>query len=137
MATIERDPGDIDFGDSDRGDYDPTEVSNVVSNAWHPSFLSAKPEALPRKTPIGCAALSAAKSLITPREAAKKAQGTARSCRGWRDTPEAFRRLIARSAGLPLDVVAKLDRDLTETEKAMIRNAAARLKERADALFAL
>jgi hypothetical protein len=75
---------------------------------------------------------------LKKRSAAAKTPAAARkTCGCWRETPEPFRKLLARSAGLSLDVVSKFDRDLTETEKTMIRSAAARLKERADALVAL
>lgn len=42
----------------------------------------------------------------------------------WKDTPERYRKHIARLAGLSLDVAAKMDRDLSESEKSMIRSAA-------------
>lgn len=41
----------------------------------------------------------------------------------WRATPELYRRIIVRCAGLPADVVGKIDRDLTESEKALLRAA--------------
>jgi hypothetical protein len=89
-------------------------------------------------TPIARQCIDAALAIVKQRSAAPKRPEAARKASsGWRDAPEPFRKLIARSAGLPLGVVAKMDRDLSETEKSMIRNAAARLKERADALFAL
>lgn len=131
------DPGERDAGDADSGDYDPTEVSSHVINAWHPSHVpSAIPQLPTGRTAIGCNALCTAKLLITPRRHTK-APRTAQSCGGWRDTPESFRRLVARSAGLELAVVDKLDRELSEAEKAAIRLAARRLRDRADALFAL
>lgn len=89
-------------------------------------------------TDIARAHISAALATLKKRSApAKTPAGARKTCGCWRETPEPFRKLVARSAGLPLDVADKFDRDLTETEKAMIRAAAGRLKERADALFSL
>lgn len=81
-----------------------------------------------------CLAIVNKRRAATAMEAARK---PFRDFAAWHNTPEPFRRLVARSAGLAADVVQKLDRDLTEMEKAAIRAAASRLKERADALFAL
>jgi hypothetical protein len=55
----------------------------------------------------------------------------------WRDTPEIFRKHIARLAGLNLDVAAKMDRDLSETEKAMLRSAARDMQRVTARLIAL
>jgi hypothetical protein len=92
-------------------------------------------------TPLCRQSIESALAILKERRAASSTSEAARKTSGlsscWRETPESFRKLIVRSAGLPADVVGKLDRDLTETEKAMIRAAAKRLKERADALFAL
>jgi hypothetical protein len=43
--------------------------------------------------------------------------------RCWHDTPELYRRMVARAAGLGVEVVAKFDRDLTEREKELLRSA--------------
>jgi hypothetical protein len=122
--------------DRDPGDYDSTEVSQSVPDVWHPSFTKAEPPALPEITDTGRQHLQAALSMCQ-RQGPKSARPEVKPLTCWKETPEPFRRLVARSAGLPLDVVHKIDRELSETEKAMIRAAAARLKERADALFAL
>lgn len=41
----------------------------------------------------------------------------------WHDTPELYRRMVAHAAGLPREVADKIDRDLTEREKELIRSA--------------
>lgn len=41
----------------------------------------------------------------------------------WHNTPALYRKHIAHMAGLPAEVVGKMDRDLTEREKAMLRAA--------------
>jgi len=123
------------------GDRDPGEIENYpgVPNVWHPSFLPGAqlPPPAP-KTAAGAAALQSVKSLIQPpRKPLPARQSRAGLSGAWKATPEAFRRLVARSAGLAEDVVGKVDRELTESEKAHIRAAAARLKERAEGLFAI
>jgi hypothetical protein len=126
----------MNFEDRDPGDYDHTEVQTKPRDVWHPSHLpAAVPPVARGPSEEGRLALRACLSLVTrPGPAAHRAP-----CRisSWCDTPEPFRKLIARAAQLDGAVVAKADRELTETEKAAIRAAAQRLKERADALFAL
>ncbi|MGZ5819588.1 MAG: hypothetical protein ACXWJD_12685 [Burkholderiaceae bacterium] len=55
----------------------------------------------------------------------------------WHDVPELYRNLIARAAGLSPKVVKKVDRDLTEQEKVMLRSAARDLSEVAGRLVSL
>lgn len=47
----------------------------------------------------------------------------------WRDTNYEYRRMLAVLASLPPSVADKTDRDLTETEKTMLRAAAKRISE--------
>lgn len=108
-------------------------------NQWHRSHLPAE---IPVYPPMADR-VTGKQYLEQIRETLKKTPVTvtglrkAKNPHSWHDTPEPFRKLVSRAAGLPLDVVAKLDRDLSEAEKAAIRDAARRLKERADSLFAL
>lgn len=105
-------------------------------NTWHQSHLPAQLPALPSVTDkqAGNRALEVLRGqLRRPVRAAERAPVFF----SWSNTPEAFRRLVARAALLSEDVVHKLDRDLSEPEKAAIREAARRLRERADQLFAI
>jgi alpha-ketoglutarate-dependent taurine dioxygenase len=123
--------------DRDPGDLDPAEAHQVV-DAWHPSHL---PAILQRQaggpTPTGKHFSAQLLETVKAAEVAKTAAKPSIPKTSWADTPDAFKRLVARSAGLGVDVVSKNDRDLTEFEKNCIRAAAGRLKARADALFAL
>jgi hypothetical protein len=105
-------------------------------NVWHPSHQPAQLPALPPVTDkkAGNRALEAIKSQIRQPVRAAERQPVFFS---WSNTPESFRRLVARAALLPSEVCDKHDRDLTELEKAAIREAARRLRERADQLFAI
>ena len=47
----------------------------------------------------------------------------------WRDTPHEYRRMLAVLASLPQSVADKTDRELTESEKALLRVAAKRISE--------
>lgn len=47
----------------------------------------------------------------------------------WRDTSYEYRRMLAVMASLPPSVADKTDRDLSETEKTMLRAAAKRVSE--------
>jgi hypothetical protein len=127
---------DLDIGDRDSGDLDPTEVPRKPLNAWHPSHLARQlPSVGNGPTAAGRECLAGVRQLI--RQPTKPPTPSKIAAAAWRSTPEPFRRLVARAAGLSLDVVKKQDRELTETEKALIRAAAQRLRERADALFAI
>ncbi len=105
-------------------------------NQWHASHLPAQLPVLPSVTDkkAGNRALECLRGQLRRPVPAPERQPVFFS---WSNTPEAFRRLVARAALLPADVVDKLDRDLSEPEKAAIREAARRLRERADALFAI
>ncbi len=105
-------------------------------NVWHQSH---QPAVIPALSPVtdreaGNRALQALKGQLRRPVSAPERQPAYFS---WSNTPEAFRRLVARAALLGPEVVDKLDRDLSESEKAAIREAARRLRERADALFAI
>jgi|SRR5271165_2721088 len=132
----ENDTGDRDTGDRDPGDGI-VDTIDFPRNAWHPSHAPAVIAKVAPSTPTGRAALAALKEEIFHADASKSTQGTRRGHTGWHATPEPFRRLVARSAGLGDDTICKFDRDLTEAEKAAIRAAAGRLKERAEALFSI
>lgn len=123
--------------DRDHGDYDPTEVLVRVHDTWHESFQVPKLAPPAPKTECGMQQLEAIKQMAKQTCIAKvisdrSNQFKALSC--WKDSDEAFKRLVSRSAGLPVDVVSKLDRDLTEAEKVAIRAAVKRLSEKAAAL---
>lgn len=65
------------------------------------------------------------------REAGPGSQGpkasASRKAYSWADLPGPFKALMARAAGLPEAVREKVDRDLSEAEKAALRAAADRL----------
>lgn len=126
----------MDTGDRDRGDYDSTEVSQAFNDVWHPSHSQVCLVDLPKATETGrkqCKAVLA----ILPRKAPNTASRPFFRTGCWSDTPEGIKRLIVKSAGLEAAVAAKLDRDLTETEKARIRETARRLIRFADQVCAL
>lgn len=108
-------------------------------NQWHPSHVPAE---IPVYPPMSDR-LTGQQYLQQIRETLNKNPVTvtglrqAKNPHSWHSTPEPFRKLVTRAAGLPLDVSDKLDKDLSESEKTAIRDAARRLKERADTLFAL
>lgn len=143
MDGSDKDGGELIMAAYHNTDRDPGEIEGYEppANVWHPSHQMANPSnfQLGSCTEAGRAALAAIKSQIhPPREQHATPRPAVRGVgSSWRNAPEAFRRLVARAAGLSLDVVAKVDRELTESEKAAIRAAAARLKERAEGLFAI
>jgi hypothetical protein len=57
--------------------------------------------------------------------------------RCWHDTPELYRKMITRAAGLGAEVVVKFDRDLTEREKEMLRAAVRDLRDYTNSLVNL
>lgn len=126
-ADLERDPFDRDD--------DPTEVPHVVVNQWHesqrqavpPSFTTIPAEVIRQRLAEAKAAI---KPAVVPQHVKRAMQ--LRGC--WHDVPAGLRKTIARAAGLPSDVVDKLDRDLTESEKCHIRTAAKRLRDIAEGL---
>jgi hypothetical protein len=130
---MQRDPFDAD--------YCPTEaLAPVIDRA----DLSHRPAVVPTLPTLNRdtarAHLAAVKAMLA--KPAKQVQDIAarEALRGitcWRDTPEIFRKHIARLAGLNLDVAAKMDRDLSETEKAMLRSAARDMQRVTAGLVAL
>jgi hypothetical protein len=120
---------DIDMGDSDSGDYDSTEVISRPVDIRHISHAPASmPPPPAQRTSVGIEYLESLKKQSAsapkmPREMRKPVNITC-----WKDTPQLYRKLIARVAGLSADVVEKKDRDLTETEKAMLRSAIADMR---------
>lgn len=130
----ERDPFDAD--------YDPTEVPAAPVNRWHESFGMATPAVLPcTRTETGLRSLAQVRAMVA--QFREKQAGTAQERRAlaasccWHDTPELYRVMIARAAGLGPEVVGKLDRDLSEREKAFLRAAVRDLRARLDGLGAL
>lgn len=122
-------------------DYCPTEVRPAVVDVNHPSFRTCAVSPLGHKTDFGQQQLAQALALAAPRkratagDAAGRRQYAGLTC--WRDTPELFRRVIVRLADLPAEVASKFDKDLTETEKAMLRAAIRDVRQVTAALAAL
>jgi hypothetical protein len=135
-ADVFDDDRDVDPFDAD---YDPTEVKPAALDRDDISFRPGQPAVLPPPHPETRERCRQALAILaaTQRRAAPPV-GTARKpSSSWHAVPEAFRKLVARAAGLPAEVVGKLDRELTEQEKAKIRAAAHRLHDRAEELFAI
>jgi hypothetical protein len=128
---LDRDPGEVN-----EGDECPTEVRRDVPRVWHNSQAPAvMPAASVGPCESGRAELARIKAMAGP---VPKREGRAPvHVPSWRDTPELFRRMVAHAAGLDRDVVAKLDRDLSEAEKAKLRQAARELRDASAALVAL
>lgn len=119
-AEIERDPFDQD--------YDPSEVPSKPVDRDSETFRPARPPKTDGAAPADVARrwLQLAKQSIKAQEPARNAddgRAALQHIRCWHDTPELYRKHIARMAGLDADVVGKLDRDLTEREKALLRAA--------------
>ncbi|WP_151446748.1 hypothetical protein [Lacisediminimonas profundi] len=128
----DRDPGELH-----QGDADPSDVSTLPARTWHPSWLDAKPPEIPEITCRDHGRSVLAKTLEEMRKPPVRIGRIPKNLNCWHDTPEPFRKLICRAASLDIAVISKLDRDLTELEKAAIRGAAQRLRDRAEALFAI
>lgn len=132
-------PASLDAGDRDHGDYDSTEVISKPVNVWHNSFLPAKKQvALTRATEQG--KRESERALQAARDMCAKAKSTSRkpvmlTC--WKDTPQLYRRMVVAAAGLSADVANKIDRDLSETEKVMIRSAVTDMRNHMNMLVSL
>ena len=127
------------MSDRDPGDYDATEVNQQPLDAWHPSHVPfSKPSPVCAPTETGRTALQSIRQIIpTSSKPLKTHSERVSNPRCWSDTPAPFKKLVARSAGLDSAVCDKYDRDLSESEKAAIRQAASRLAKLADRMFAL
>lgn len=132
----DQDTGDIDFGNSDAGDHDPTEVIRPVCNAWHPSHRQSSVRPLNEPaTSIGRQYLA---SLLALRKApAPRALRKAKIITCWHDSPQAIRWMVVRMAGLDKSVISKIDRDLSEVEKSKIREAARYMRDEINQLVEL
>lgn len=122
---------DRDDGDLDGGDQCPTEAENKVLDKWHPSFSPAK-----ITTGVHCVTpeierkyVDEALQILSKKREKKEELRKPVNLASWSQTPELYRRMIARVAGLSIDVVKKIDRDLTESEKVMLRAASSDLRE--------
>lgn len=129
----ERDPFDAD--------YDPAEVPRVVPVRDDLSFRFARLSGLPTIDPVEARKkMAEVKKLIRCQPKAEPdvaARQTLAAIRCWHDTPELYRRMVARAAGLPGDVVGKIDRDLSEREKELIRSAVRDMRGYFDSLVRL
>jgi len=114
-------------------DYDPAEVTIMEHARDDLSFRAAVPPEIPvagisiseaRKRLAEARAIIARKKPL-PVDDGRRAFASI-TC--WKDIPQLYRRVLARVAGLSADVVEKMDRDLTETEKAMLRSAASDMR---------
>lgn len=123
--------------DQDPGDLCPTEVSRLAPSIDHLSFRPAVFPVTQKATDYGREQAKKALELAQQIKVAKRATIQFKKPSGWVDTPEGFKRLIARSAGLELAVCNKSDEQLTHAEKVAIRNCAAKLIEYANAVFAI
>jgi hypothetical protein len=130
-ADLQADPFDQD--------YCPAEVPATVVDLWHESQRPAKLPVVPAATDTGRQALAKIRALcpskITSRDDCGRVALRNSVC--WHDTPELYRKHLARLAGLPLDVAAKLDRDLTESEKSLLRAAARDFRDFTSAVASL
>lgn len=110
----------------------------TVMDQWHQSFEMAKlppPPSAATEYGRNCAAevLARARAISTsvPKTfgigAAERRKLEANM--SWRDTPRGHRMILARMAGLTPEIVDELDRNLSESEKAHLRAAAAELRD--------
>jgi hypothetical protein len=122
----------------DLGDFDASEVAVPTPSVWHSSYAPASlPPPPAPATPVGREHLQTVKSICRKPKPPQEGRVAFKSRTSWSDTPEGFKRLLARSAGLDAAVCDKHDRDLTEIEKAAIRAAAGRLVKLAEQVFAI
>jgi len=114
-------------------DYDPSEVSSMEHARDDLSFRTAVPPEIP-VTAISVSEarkrLAEARAIIARKKPLLVDDGrrALASITCWKDIPQLYRKVLARVAGLSADVVEKMDRDLTETEKAMLRSAASDMR---------
>ena len=125
--------------DMDLGDLCPTEVQRPVPLVWHESMRAAKPPVLPSagKTEVGRRALAALRACTAADGKAPARRQPAAPAPSWAALPELYRRMIGRAAGADIAVLDKLDRDLDEREKAMLRSAIADMRAWLDTVAAL
>ena len=124
--------------DFDAGDLCPTEVSRFVPHVWHESMKLATPPALPvGQTEVGRRALAALRACTGADAQAPARRQPAAPAPSWAALPELYRRMIGRAAGADIAVLDKLDRDLDEREKAMLRSAIADMRAWLDTVAAL
>ncbi|MES2027370.1 MAG: hypothetical protein V4448_17625 [Pseudomonadota bacterium] len=132
------DSGDIDGGDFDAGDHCSTEVIKKPLNVWHPSFKGGQLPPLPSgKTSVGVEYLAQIKAQSAKTNPVKRDLRRPVMLTCWKDTPQLYRRMVVAAAGLSADVVNKIDRDLSETEKVMIRAAVTDLRDHLNMLVSL
>ena len=121
-------------------DYDRTEVSFSIVDQNHESF---RPAVIPTVPVINVeqarCKLAQAKALIKCEKPAIKDDSRKQligiTC--WHNTPELYRRMVTHAAGLERSVVEKLDRDLTESEKVMLRSAISEMRQYLESLVRL
>lgn len=131
------DSGDIDGGDYDAGDHCSTEVIKKPLNVWHPSFKGGQLPPLPcGKTSVGLEYLKSLRSVASaPKMPQAHRKPVMLTC--WKDTPQLYRRMVVAAAGLSAEVVNKIDRDLSESEKVMIRSAVTDMRNHLNMLVSL
>lgn len=127
-----------DAGDRDHGDYDSTEVISKPVDVWHPSHAKAEvPHLACEKTEAGRAYLNDIKGLCAAAATVKRTTRKPVMLTCWKDTPQLYRRMVVAAAGLSAEVVNKIDRDLSESEKVMIRSAVTDMRNHLNMLVSL
>lgn len=99
-----------------------------MADVWHESHKPAVLPALPPVTETGRRALAALLAQARTDDRAAARRSPAAPSAAWRDVPQLYRRMIVAAAGVAPEVVEKIDRDLTEREKVMIRSAVADMR---------
>lgn len=134
-ADIEREVDPFDQ------DYDPTEVPAKPVDRNSETFLPARPPVVDCNVPRDEARrrLAAAKAMIknAPPVVHDDGREQFKNITCWHNTPELYRVMVARCAGLGPDVVGKMDRDLSEREKALLRSAVRDLRDYLNSLVNL
>lgn len=118
----------LDAGDRDIGDLDASEVVTRPVDIRHLSHAAASlPPPPTSKTPLGLKYLESLRQRsASPVDAKPTRRPVNITC--WKDTPQLYRRMVVAAAGLSADVANKIDRDLSETEKVMLRSAIADMR---------
>ena len=99
-------------------------------DAWHQSMAPARVPDLSdwHPTEAGRRTLAELRAQTRRDDAARADRRQAVPVASWPALPELYRRMVARAAGLGVEVVDRIDRDLTEREKVMLRSAASDMR---------
>ncbi len=101
-----------------------TDEMSPTGPVWHASWAPAAMPAPAGPTEAGRQALAALRSQLHAEKSDAAPRSAAQVVRAsWREMPQLYRRMVVAAAGLHEGVVNKPERELSETEKVMMRSA--------------